>query len=248
MKITNKLLYREFLNRENSIVRAPYQVELDFYTSVKMGEVEKVMELCPEDLSTKEGLGVLSDNPIQSLKYHVVISIAMITRYCIYGGMDYHAAYTLSDYYIQITDKCTSMNELSSIHNTMCLDYTTRMKNLHSTKQPYSKHISACIDYIYDNLHTRITLEKLATHVDLSPAHLSRLFKQETTMTISDYILSKKIETAKHMLEHSDYTISTIAETLAFSSQSHFSNTFIKNTKESPLQYRKMHTRDLKLI
>lgn len=178
-----------------------------------MGEIAKVRELCPDDLSTKEGLGILSNNPLQSLKYHVVIGISVITRYCIDGGMDYHAAYTLSDYYIQLADKCTSMDELSKIHKTMCLDYTTRMQKLRSRIQPYSKPISACIDYIYDNLHTRITLTNLATHVDLSPAYLSRLFKQETSMPISRYIQCKKIEVAKRMLEHSDYSIATIAET-----------------------------------
>ncbi|MGN0350721.1 MAG: helix-turn-helix domain-containing protein [Roseburia sp.] len=246
MKIENKLLYREFLNRENHVVRAPYQIELDFYTSVKMGELEKVKKLCPDDLSTKEGLGILSDDPLQSLKYHVVIGISMITRYCIDGGMDYHAAYTLSDYYIQIADKCTSINELSSLHKTMCLDYAAKMKDLRSTLHPYSKHVSTCIDYIYDNLHTRITLESLAAHVGLSTAHLSRLFKQETSMSVSKYIQCQKIAVAKRMLEHSDYSISSIAETLAFSSQSHFSNVFFKYTKETPLQYRNIHTREFK--
>ena len=247
MKITNKLLYREYLDRENNVVRAPYQIELDFYTSVKMGEVEKVKVLCPDDLSVKLGLGVLSDNLLQSYKYHVVIGISMITRYCIDGGMDYHAAYTLSDYYIRGADHCSSLDELSRIHKEMCIDYASRMKELRSTIESYSKPISSCIDYIYDNLHTRITLKALSVHANLSPSHLSRLFKKETTLTISDYIQYKKIETAKRMLEHSDYPISSIAETLAFSSQSHFSNVFMQHTNESPLQYRKQHTRDLKM-
>lgn len=246
MKITNKLLYREFLDRENHTIRAPYQIELDFYTRVKMGELEKIKELCPDDLTQKEGLGTLSSNPLQSYKYHVVIGVSMITRYCIDGGMDYHAAYTLSDYYILAADKCSSIGELSKLHKTMCIDYATRMKNLHLAAQTYSTHISACIDYIYDHLHTRITLNQLADYVSLSPAHLSRLFKKETTMTISDYIQYKKIDTAKRMLVHSDYSISSIAETLAFSSQSHFSNVFIKHTKETPLQYRRTHSRALK--
>lgn len=244
MKITNKLLYKEYVNRETPPLRAPYQVELDFYTSVKMGNLEKVISLCPDNLSLKKGLGTLSDNPLQSLKYHVVIGISMITRYCIEGGMDYHAAYTLSDYYIQLADKAVTIAELSQLHKELCIDYTTRMARQRQLQKPYSKPISLCIDYIYDHLHTRITLNVLATYVKLSPAHLSRLFKSETGLTISKYIQDKKIETAIQMLEHSDYPISNIAETLAFSSQSHFSNIFIKYTQETPLQYRKNHSKD----
>lgn len=244
MKITNKLLYSEYLNREHPTIRAPYQVELEFYTSIKMGELEKVISLCPEDLSSKKGLGTLSTNPLQSLKYHVVIGISMISRYCIEGGMDYHAAYSLSDHYIQLADKATSIAELSQLHKEMCIDYTSRMTKQHQQLKPYSKPTSLCIDYIYDHLHTRITLKTLAAHVQLSPAHLSRLFKYETGQTISKYIQNKKIETAIRMLEHSDYPISSIAETLAFSSQSHFSNIFIKYTQETPLQYRKNHSKD----
>ena len=61
--------------------------------------------------------------------------------------------------------------------------------------------------------------------------------------TLSDYYIQyQKINVAKRMLEHSNYSVATIAEVLAFSSQSHFSNVFFKYTKETPLQYRNLHT------
>ena len=43
-----------------------------------------------------------------------------------------------------------------------------------------SKPVAECIDYIYDHLHTRITVELLAKRVNLTPSYLSRLFKKET--------------------------------------------------------------------
>lgn len=237
MQIHHALLYKEFINRENSITHASYHPELEFYDAIKSGNVKKVKALCKESLSEKEGLGELSKNALQNLKYHFVITAAMITRYCIEGGMDFKAAYTLSDYYILTADACASAGDISALHQTMCIDYAKRMNNL-KKQHIYSKHVSDCIDYIYDHLHTRITLEGLAEEIGLSASHLSRLFKQEMGMPVSTYVQHKKIETAKSMLSYSDFPVSEIASVLAFSSQSYFSEVFRRHTNMTPLQYR----------
>ena len=75
-----------------------------------------------------------------------------------------------------------------------------------------SKPVVDCIDYIYEHLHTRITVKDLADHVNLNPSYLSRLFKKETGTAIGEYIQIKKIETAQNMLVYSDYTLSQIAK------------------------------------
>lgn len=246
MKITNKLLYKKFINRENDTIRAAYLPELEFYNAIKTGDIKKVRSLCKETLPEKKGLGILSNNPLQNLKYHFTVATALITRYCIEGGMDFNAAYTLSDYYILSADECSSIRELSTLHLTMCMDYTKRMQNL-KKQSVCSKPIAECIDYIYEHLHTRITVQTLADHVNLSASYLSRLFKKEMAVSVSDYIQLKKMEVAKSMLQYSDYSISAISEILAFPSQSYFTEVFRKHTNTTPLNYRTNHYRDIKL-
>ncbi len=244
MNIKNKLLYREFVQRESTSIRAPYNPELEFYNSIKNGDEKKVKQLFSETLSNKSGLGILSENHLQSLKYHFVITAALVARYCIEGGLNYSEAYTLSDYYILTADKCTSTTDISNLHKEMCLDYTNKMKQL-KKKKIYSIHISKCLDYIYDNLHTRITINTLSSHVGLSNAYLSRLFKEETGMTVTDYIQHQKIATAKHMLIYSDYTISEISSILAFPSHSYFSEIFKTHTSLTPSEYKRTNARTL---
>lgn len=246
MKINNTLLYREFVQRENDFGRAPYNPEFDFYHAIKSGDQKKVQQFCMEPLSEKKGLGLLSHNPLQNIKYHFAITVALVTRYCIEGGMDFHTAYDLSDYYILTADQCTSKEEISNLHISMCKDYTKKMQGI-SKQKICSKHISECVDYIHDNLHTRITLDSLADRLHLSPSYLSRLFKKETGRSVSDYIQYKKIETAKRMLIYSDYSVSEIAAILAFPSHSYFSELFRKDTKLSPLQYRATFFRKLEM-
>lgn len=244
MSIQQEIHYQEYLNRENELLHAPYDTELDFYSCIKLGDVNRIIELCQESLTEKENLGILSDNYLRHIRYHFIITTAMVARYCIEGGMELSTAYTLSDFYIKKADTLKSAEEISDLHKEMCLDYTERMRALRKHKT-CSPTISNALDYIYDHLHTRIDIETLAKHVGLSPAYLSRLFKSEIGISITDYIRNRKIDTAKNMLRYSDYPISQISNTLAFPSQSYFTEQFKKLTGFTPAKYRKEYHRQV---
>lgn len=108
MNIPQELLYQQYVRRELETYRAPYDPEPEFYSYVRQGNTEKVKELCHESFQEKKGLGVLSDSPLQNLKYHFTITAAMLARYCIEGGMEVTEAYDLSDYYIHKADQMKS--------------------------------------------------------------------------------------------------------------------------------------------
>jgi AraC family transcriptional regulator len=242
MNIDRELFYKEFVRRESNTFRAPYDPELEFYSVIKSGNVAKTRELCKESLLDKPGLGTLSEDYLQNIKYHFVITAALVARYCIEGGMELSVSYGLSDFYIQKADKCKTPQEVADLHPVMCLDYARRMRNLRK-KKVCSRHVANCIDYIYDHLHTRITAASLAKFAGLNPSYLSRLFKNETGYTISEYIQARKIDTAKNMLAYSDHSPSQIASILSFPSQSYFTEVFRNRTGMTPLRYRMQYFR-----
>lgn len=245
MRLEKELLYQEYVQRENMVLHAPYNPELEFYSIIQSGDVEKTKELCEKSpLMDKEGLGILSKNELRHFQYHFVVTTALVARYCIKGGMELSAAYSLSDFYIRKADCCKKIQEISDLHQTMAVDYAKRMKNLRK-KKICSKQVARCLDYIYDHLHTKITVGILAEYVDLSESYLSRLFKKEVGVGISEYIQGKKIETAQNMLIYSDYGPSDIASTLAFPSQSYFTEIFRKRTGLTPVAYRMQHLREM---
>ena len=94
------------------------------------------------------------------------------------------------------------------------------------------------MDYIYDNLHTGVTLEELTAVTGLSPSYLSRLFHKEVGTTISGYIARKKVNAAENMLKYSEYSFVDISNYLGFSSESHFIKVFKKYTGYTPKVYR----------
>ena len=231
----NKLLSEaEFRNREYMITHLSYDREMEFYQSVKMGNIEETQRLF-KPLSS-EGLGKLSEDSLRNLKYHLIITIAFITRYCIEGGLNMEEAYNLSDIYIRRVDECVTVKEVDSIHREVVDTYVHKMNKLHQNRA-FSRPIIVCIDYIYDNLHSKILLDDLADITGLSAPYLSKLFHKETGMTIKQYILGKKVEAAENLLKFSDYPCSDISQYLGFGTESHFICVFKGFTKTTPKEY-----------
>lgn len=234
---------QELLNAEDSLAHRPLEEEYAFYQAVSSGDICFVQENCRQNTFAKpEGMGVLSTNPLTNIKYHFVVTVAMIVRHCVEAGMELEQAYRLSDFYILKMDSCTSIDAICRLHDTMVLDYTGKMLLL-KKENVISKAVILCMDYIYNNLNKRITIESLAEYTNLSPSYLSRLFKKELGIPISSYIYEKKIEKAQNLLKYSDYTLIEIANYLAFSSQSHFIQSFKKSVGLTPKKYRDKYYR-----
>ena len=235
------LMHRSFMNREYSFKHSPFEQEFEFYDCVKNGDIDSVKKLMTP--LGGSGAGVLSEDPLRNLKYHFVITIAMMTRFCVEGGMEMETAYTLSDLYILKADRCQSEESIHKVHNEAVLDFTMQMQKVFRANI-YSKPVIMTMDYIYDHLHSRITVEEIAGAVSLSTAYLSRLFHKEVGVTISTYIAVKRVETAQNMLRYSDHTSLDISNYLAFTSHSHFISTFKKYTGMTPNEFRKRYYRD----
>ncbi len=236
----SQLSHRLFYQRECSIYHLPYEKELRFYDAVKNGDIDELKcIMVPLDNSQ---LGRLSDNPFRNMQYHLMITIAFITRFCIEGGMDEETAYTLSDVNIQKTDLCTSTKELSKLHREVVFDYARRMKQI-AQKEIFSLPVVQCIDYIYDHLHEPISIDDLAECTKKNATYLCGLFKKEMHTTIGHFIRDKRIEAAENMLKYSDYSPVDISNYLAFNSHSHFISVFKKCTGLTPREYRNLHFR-----
>jgi len=241
--MNQKLAYQLFSQREYQIKHPVYEKELAFYSLVRDGNVKALRETEDEFTSIdKAENGVLSDNPKRNLLYHLIVTIAMITRFCIEGGMDSETAYTLSDLYIKKADKASSYEELKEIHKEVCFDFASKMNSLRK-EIIFSKHIILCLDYIFEHLNESITINQIADYIHINDTYLSKLFKKETSMTIGEYIQAKKIEVAENMLKYSDYSCVDIANYLAFSSHSYFIQVFKRHTSLTPNAYRKIHFR-----
>ena len=215
--------------------------EFLFYRAVSNGDLEAVRENCRQErFLDSEGVGVLSRNPITNLKYHFVITTAMITRLCKQKGMELELAFRMSDFYIRKLDDIHTVQGVRNLHDEMVLDYAEKMRR-NCRSDANSRPINLCKEYIYNHIKERITIEDLADELGVSASYLSRLFKKETGDSVSAYIRSQKIEMAKNLLQYSDYSMIEIANRLSFSSQSHFIQQFREKVGMTPKKYRDLN-------
>ncbi|MCL2362821.1 MAG: helix-turn-helix domain-containing protein [Defluviitaleaceae bacterium] len=94
--------------------------------------------------------------------------------------------------------------------------------------------------YIQANLGGDTSLGTLAELVHFSPSYLSRLFKQVTNTSLTEYIGRLKYKEAAELLRNSDMKILQIASELGFETQSYFSRFFKKYAGVGPQEYRDM--------
>ncbi len=228
-----------FQQREDGFERASFDREIAFYQSIGEGNME-MMRFFAAPLFC-EGCGTLSKDALRNLKYHLVVSAALIARFCIRYGMTPEKAYQMSDLYIMKADECRTEAEIRAVHKEMLEGYTRKMQRVRNSKV-YSKQIVRTIEYISEHLHSRILLGDIADYLEISEAYLSRLFKEETGMAFSDYVSQKKIEAAANLLRYSDYSDSEISSLFCFSSQSYFIKIFRKHMGMTPKAYKKQYT------
>lgn len=205
---------------------------------IRQGDTLRLREWI-KDIPAVHG-GTLAFDQIRQLKNTFIITAALASRAAIRGGMDIDDAFTLSDAYIQ---KCELMNTIEQITNLqyhMIFEYTQRVEKLRLVKVP-SKFIANITNYVHHHLSEPISTEEMAKALFMNRSWMAVKFKQETNMTLTDFILKEKTEEAKRLLRYTDKPITSISAYLGFSSQSHFSRTFKKYTGSLPNEYRKRH-------
>lgn len=82
------------------------------------------------------------------------------------------------------------------------------------------------------------SVAEYASKLAVTPKHLSKVVKDETNKTPSDFINEMLMMEIKALLRHSQLNISEIAYQLDFSDPSHLSNFFKKHQGVTPQQYR----------
>ena len=226
----------EYANREHLISHLPYDREAAFYHSIQLGDKAQALQLFTP--LGQEGFGTLSDDPLRNLRYHLIITVAFITRYCMAGGLDAETAFNLSDLYIRRIDRCTAPEQIHALHRELVEAYADRMLALRN-RPAFSRPILRCVEHIHTHLHGPIPVDELCSVSQLRRAHLSRLFRREVGMPITQYITAKRLEAAAELLEFTDQPVSGVANVLAFSSQSHFISVFRRHFGMTPGEYRR---------
>ncbi|MNN48429.1 Bifunctional transcriptional activator/DNA repair enzyme AdaA [compost metagenome] len=104
----------------------------------------------------------------------------------------------------------------------------------------YSERVMSWIEAHY---HEKISMDQLAAALHLSNNYISRIFREETGGSISDYLIARRIKQACRLLDTTDLPVSLIADTIGYDNPSYFIHLFKKVMGVTPLKYRSAHSR-----
>ncbi|SEM57243.1 two-component system, response regulator YesN [Paenibacillus sp. cl141a] len=98
--------------------------------------------------------------------------------------------------------------------------------------------IDRVCQYIEEHLDQDVTLVHLAERYYFNPSYLSRLFKQERGINISEYIEKCRIRRAKELLKEGDLKVRDVAPLVGYDAAHSFTRFFKKATGLTPQEYR----------
>lgn len=130
-------------------------------------------------------------------------------------------------------------------HLTISLVIRTAQWNMPALAPRHScARMRAVTDYIEDRIDQPILISDMAAVANLSPYHFARLFKQTFGESPRQYILTRRVRRAKHLIRTEDRLgFSAIAADCGFASQSHMTTTFRQVAGCTPGEYRRRVSR-----
>lgn len=106
-----------------------------------------------------------------------------------------------------------------------------------------NKKVAAALHYIGKKLPGAVSVSEAARIAGVSPSRFVHLFKEETGITFTDYVIRCRMERAKRLLARSTLPVTDIAFECGYANQSYFSSVFRRITGVSPKAYQRAHAK-----
>ena len=208
--------------------------EKDLRAAIMRGEKNSALDMLNEVLAH---VYVYSNYDINSIKARMLELLVMLSRATIDAGADTNEVFRLSENYIRQIERNNDVDQLAVWISDIIRSFIIQAFDLAQVK--HSDVVFKVTNYIKKNCNEKLTLDTLAREVYLSKSYLSSIFKEETGISLTDYITNVRIEKSKKLLTREGIAISEIAMLCGFKDQSYFSKVFKKETGISPKKFRK---------
>lgn len=120
----------------------------------------------------------------------------------------------------------------------ICMLRNDELSIVKSTDSLMNRECTQIKNFLDSNYSENITLDTLAGITHMNKYYMAHAFTRYTGLSPINYLIQKRIQEGKSLLESTNYSIAQISAMLGFSSQSYFSQAFKKATGRTPVQYR----------
>lgn len=182
-------------------------------------------------------VGQLSEDYRRNLRNAIICTASTLPLIADAENINYEEALTLTDYYLNHADDIRTFAQFNEQMTNLYSDFQELVKR--SRHQSFGAIVDDAIDYINQNLYSRLRLTDVAEHTGYSPAYLSELFYEKTGQHVQEYILNQKTDEVKKLLLYSNRSCTEITGALGYSSLSHLSSSFKARTGQTLREFRR---------
>jgi two-component system, response regulator YesN len=224
------ILYEKIQQRSKHRIDYPYEKEKQILSTFKHKQENKLPNVIDEYFT------VLTDLNINDIEMFITQLMMAIVK-------EFHEVETGEDQYEfqLIYDQVKRLETLEDIknyvHSLLLKVINTIKTNSFERKKLLVDKLIGVLDHNYSD--PNVSIINLAESVDLSQNYIRTLFKEVEQKSINEYLMEIRIEKAKELLIHSDFTAKEISEKVGFSDNRYFYVVFKKYTGQTTEHFRR---------
>ena len=131
--------------------------------------------------------------------------------------------------------ECKNFTEIKEFMTRLLICAKNKICSTPTTSAEYI--VKGIKQIISDNYKDILTLEDIAEKLHFNLVYANRVFKQETNITIYEYLLNFRMEKAKELLASSELKVYEVGEAVGYGAAKYFSTVFKNYIGMTPKQY-----------
>ncbi len=236
--------YSDFLLKDLSI-RSEYEedfskkstmLKIILDNAILSGNVELAKQVASKAEQIKD-LRILYDEDLNIVKLYIASSITSFVEIFIKNGLPKDVAESKKKKYYEKISRSNNKQELMHLHFEIVEELIVAI-NRTSIKQ-YSQIVKMATEYIHNNKFRFLYAKDVSSAINVNRSYLSKKFKDEVGLTITDYIHRVKMDLAIELMESNIYKYNDISELLGYTNYYYFSKVFKKLYSKTPCEYMK---------
>jgi two-component system, response regulator YesN len=218
------------------LIELKYDIKNSLVRGIEQGDMSIVNEYLTEARNFYDYYELFPHQPVRAMKNMLLSLNTTLHEAAERGKVPPFFLHHISEKFSIKIEGLESIDHLSQLIVDMCQDYC-ELVHQHNLSE-YTLLTSKAIHYLKIYFNQPFDLKKLAKYCFVHPVHLSRQFKKETGMTITEFLQKERVEEAKRLLKKNNAPISWIAGYVGFEDSGYFSRVFKKLEGMTPSQYR----------
>lgn len=208
-------------------------LERQLCAHVRAGEAEHAARLVPAIL---DGIVQATAGDPANVRLRAAEVSAVLSRAALEGGADSTAVTNRSCAVARRLDAVASLADLRGWMGSTVTEFTDEVCG---RRPPERRLIDHAVSFIRGNYRDELTLQRVASAVNVSPYYLSHLFRRQCGCTFLECLTRTRIDAAKHLLEHTSANVTEIGSQIGYDDPNYFAQVFKRIEGITPSDYRR---------